>query len=227
MCGLTCYKIPTVGLNGGVMTQKRPKEERMYAIARSAVEEFLEKGYEGASMDSIARRAGLSKGGLYHHFKGKEEVLIFANHLLSEPIEDMKNHADSRDSAFEALEIYIRSYLEYWNDRPHELVFFFLSISKVLADRKLWAMYEEYTEQMIAFFQRQFSRGVETGEFRPHDSRAYAVALMSSLDGVIGYVMLDGKLDLRDIVRGFLMVFLEPLKGTSHDTKKTRWISHE
>ncbi len=42
--------------------------ERLLAAAR---EEFLEKGYEGASLRSIARRAGSSKGAIYVRYPDK------------------------------------------------------------------------------------------------------------------------------------------------------------
>lgn len=35
---------------------------------------FFERGYEGASMNDIAKKAGVSKGTLYTHFKDKEEL---------------------------------------------------------------------------------------------------------------------------------------------------------
>lgn len=35
-------------------------------------EEFA--GYEGASIDAVLQEAGVSKGALYHHFKGKEAL---------------------------------------------------------------------------------------------------------------------------------------------------------
>lgn len=40
-----------------------------------AVQVFNERGYDGTSMDDIARAAGITKGSLYHHVKGKEEFL--------------------------------------------------------------------------------------------------------------------------------------------------------
>ena len=56
------------------MTQNLSKDQRISSILDAAIEEFLEKGYERASMEAIAKRAGLSKGGLYHHFINKDEV---------------------------------------------------------------------------------------------------------------------------------------------------------
>jgi AcrR family transcriptional regulator len=37
---------------------------------------FAERGYDGASVDDVAERAGCSKGAYYFHFASKEEALV-------------------------------------------------------------------------------------------------------------------------------------------------------
>lgn len=44
------------------------------AIEDAAVELFMEKGYHATSMRQIAESAGLALGGIYNHFKSKEEI---------------------------------------------------------------------------------------------------------------------------------------------------------
>jgi AcrR family transcriptional regulator len=39
---------------------------------------FNERGYDGTSMEDLARATGLSKSSIYHHFEGKEELLRLA-----------------------------------------------------------------------------------------------------------------------------------------------------
>ena len=39
-----------------------------------ARELFAEQGYAGTSIEDIARRAGVAKGALYHHFSGKDAL---------------------------------------------------------------------------------------------------------------------------------------------------------
>lgn len=56
-----------------------PKARQILAGARSA---FRELGFEGASVDEIARRAGVSKPTLYNHFEDKRAV--FAAFLRQE-----------------------------------------------------------------------------------------------------------------------------------------------
>lgn len=45
-------------------------------ILKHAMNEFATKGYDGARVDSIARRFGLSKNMLYHYFGSKEGLFI-------------------------------------------------------------------------------------------------------------------------------------------------------
>lgn len=52
----------------------RDGTETYEKILPAAKEEFLEKGFEQASMREIASRAGISAAGIYRHFKDKEEL---------------------------------------------------------------------------------------------------------------------------------------------------------
>jgi AcrR family transcriptional regulator len=45
-------------------------------LLRAAAEEFAERGYDGARVSSIARRAGLTTGAIYANFTGKAELLL-------------------------------------------------------------------------------------------------------------------------------------------------------
>ncbi|MBI5944514.1 MAG: TetR/AcrR family transcriptional regulator [Chloroflexi bacterium] len=43
-------------------------------VEDAAIELFMEQGYHATSMRQIAERAGLALGGIYNHFKSKEEI---------------------------------------------------------------------------------------------------------------------------------------------------------
>ena len=50
------------------------KEESRNAIIEAAKQEFLEKGYKGASMRNIAKKAHMTVGNLYRYYKNKEDI---------------------------------------------------------------------------------------------------------------------------------------------------------
>lgn len=52
-------------------TRSSAKREAVLDAAQAC---FLEMGYAGASMDTVAARAGVSKATIYAHFQGKDEL---------------------------------------------------------------------------------------------------------------------------------------------------------
>lgn len=56
--------------------KEKQRHEREELIIQAAEEVLQEKGYYETSMDEIAARVGISKGTIYTHFPGKEELVI-------------------------------------------------------------------------------------------------------------------------------------------------------
>ncbi len=55
-------------------------------LLEAAYQQFVSRGYHGASMRRIAEAAGMTVGGIYNHFAGKEEIfkaVILAHHPIS------------------------------------------------------------------------------------------------------------------------------------------------
>jgi len=52
----------------------RPDEGARDALLEAATELFIERDYADVSTDDILRRAGVSRGALYHHFSGKRDL---------------------------------------------------------------------------------------------------------------------------------------------------------
>lgn len=65
------------------MKAKDDPDSRKEEIFKAAVECFIEFGYNGSSMDLIAERAGITKRGLYYHFKSKDELFIKLFHYMN------------------------------------------------------------------------------------------------------------------------------------------------
>ena len=75
--------------------ESRRREETKNRIKESAIEEFLEKGYEKANLRSICKRANVTTGAFYFSFAGKEalleEILAPLIHAYEDMIERLRN----------------------------------------------------------------------------------------------------------------------------------------
>ncbi len=60
--------------------RRTPEESRetKQALLDAAAAAFAEQGLNGAKLDDIARRAGVTKGAIYSHFDGREDLLVKA-----------------------------------------------------------------------------------------------------------------------------------------------------
>jgi AcrR family transcriptional regulator len=56
---------------------ERPEPSRKQLMS-AAIDCFARLGYQGTSIDRIARDAGVTKGAVYYHFRDKEELLFAA-----------------------------------------------------------------------------------------------------------------------------------------------------
>jgi len=62
-------------MKAGYLSDKKIKKS--FKIGKAAAKLFNKKGYLETSMDHIAAAAKMSKGGLYHYFSSKDEILHF------------------------------------------------------------------------------------------------------------------------------------------------------
>ena len=75
----------------------RDKSLSHVKVNKAIMEEFLEKGYEGASIRSIGARAGMTSAGLYRHYADKEAMFeAMVSPLVEEMKKWLKNHTSKK-----------------------------------------------------------------------------------------------------------------------------------
>lgn len=78
-------------------------EDRREQILRIAAEAFVRGGYEGASTNEITRRAGISKGILFHYFGNKKELYLY---LLNGCARRFAEAVEEQAAAIGGLDLY-------------------------------------------------------------------------------------------------------------------------
>ena len=101
------------------MTFQRSFENRT-ALLDAALEEFVECGYEGASLNRILRTSGVSKGQLYHHFDGKRGLYLG---VVDELIARKRTHFEAHlvppgANLFATLAAQLRAGLDFAKEHP-------------------------------------------------------------------------------------------------------------
>jgi AcrR family transcriptional regulator len=106
--------------HNGARRRRLTGAQRQRSILYAAAEVFARHGYDGARIEEIAEAAGVSKGLIYEHFKGKRELYA---HIRS------KGTAESLDRVLEAaaaadadsrqqLEAALSAFLDFVAEQP-------------------------------------------------------------------------------------------------------------
>jgi TetR/AcrR family transcriptional regulator, cholesterol catabolism regulator len=82
-------------------------------ILRTAARLFQQRGYDATSMNDVAAALKLSKGGLYHHFQSKDEILYeIMNHAMEITQERVLNPVRGIANPEDRLRALIRLHIE-------------------------------------------------------------------------------------------------------------------
>jgi AcrR family transcriptional regulator len=78
-----------------------------------AAKTFTERGYDGTSMEDLARKLGITKSAIYHHVSGKDELLRLATDRALDGLSSVTDEAVVIDGpAIDRLEHVVRRSVE-------------------------------------------------------------------------------------------------------------------
>lgn len=145
-------------------------------IIQAALELFGELGYEKTTIAQIVKRSGSSKGGFYHHFEGKKEILdeitkMFLGEIIegyNEMLKDSdKNTIELLNNVFLTINHYKKQKLSDWA----ELVNLYSHKDSYSVVQKLAFDFIEVTTDI---YERLILRAAEEGLIHPKSPKALA-----------------------------------------------------
>jgi len=137
------------------------------AILDAAVTLFAEHGYDGVSMRTVAREAGVSKSNIYHHFESKEALYLAIMQSSAEKLSEMvENLAEGRGEFDVRLREFARVHLAHLFDNATTVR---LIIRELFTGASKWQ--KIMVEQVVGgIFERLisiFEKGQQAGLLRP------------------------------------------------------------
>lgn len=101
---------------GKYLDQLTEKESRkMTSIAKAAAKLFNEKGFLETSMDDISAAAKLSKGGIYHYFSSKNEMLYFiSTNFMGLLLKDLEQELGKIEENVAKIQFIISRHIEFY-----------------------------------------------------------------------------------------------------------------
>lgn len=151
-----------------VPTATRTSRQDIEGLVDAAARVFVERGYDGASMEDIAREAGLAKSSIYHHVSGKEELLERAvDRAIAEAVAAAAEvEATTADPAQQLWLVARHVIAKGAEDSPSQAL---LRRLPWMAASVPWAMerYLRYEQNVSGFVRRAVDAGAIRGDVDP------------------------------------------------------------
>jgi AcrR family transcriptional regulator len=226
-------------LRESALDSREPRLEPRQEILRAAARLFQQQGYDATSMNDVAAALKLSKGGLYHHFQSKDEILF---HIMSHAMDNTEarvinvvrridgmgassggDRADGprADVNEERLRTLIRLHIEVVLSPEDREITVMLHENHPLPPalrRKINARKKDYlhfVEHLIADVQRDVQRNAQR---KPNSQstvtpRAAALALVGMINWIYQWYKPDGPLTGAAIVQQYTDIFFRGAIG--------------
>ena len=155
-------------------------KERRKQIAEHSAAVIVKRGFEKTTIRQIAKACSLPVGTLYYYVGSKEDVLylVIENGLsnFQQFCNDIYESIDTM-SATEGLKVAIMKYYRLIDDSQNLVIFSFQEM-KNLKSRALQQILG-IQRDLVAVFESILTKGSETGEFRPHNTKVVANTIVS------------------------------------------------
>lgn len=181
-------------------------------ILDAAARCFAEKGYSACSMQEIAECSGVSKGAIYGHFSGKEELFRTIINL-------QHDYGAEKASQMAQGQSYVQAIIDFMAECIRD--------SGFPIDHRLWAevlavaardedmkkAFLESEKKARHFFKSLIEKGIEAGEIDDSvDVEGMSIVLFALGDGLISRIADDPEFDFQKHFKVFKLVVEGALK---------------
>lgn len=185
---------------------QRPDASRRQLVD-TAIDCFALHGFQGTSIDRIARAAGVTKGALYYHFRDKEDLLLEA---VKNRIGDFEHHVldavAASDDTHERLRRVVDACFVTATASNHRRFIITLMVEALDTNPRLSDQFRKVLRRMRGFLADVVADGQRRGTMRPDIAPADAAALIAGtiMGAEIQHYQDPGEVDLRRVLDAHL-----------------------
>jgi AcrR family transcriptional regulator len=178
------------------------KQKKELLIIETALLLFSEGGFTRTSMESIAKKAKVSKGNLYNYFKSKEDLL---EGVLRDGLNQFSEIFTKGNSVLLSevdFEVAVRANFEMLQSNKMFWKLYYNLVTQPKVQDLFTKLFSPFLEQYMKIFEAYFEN---KGDSNPN---ATAMLLGSSIDGVsLGYLMMEETYPLEEVIAKLIEKF--------------------
>ena len=177
-------------------------------ILKTALKLFVEKGFAEVSISDLIQEVGIAKGGFYHHFKSKDQLI---NDIIEKVIfpylEDIIKCIDEcQGSTKEKLhnvfeknsqtETYLKTNFNVDNISERSIIILTIECIKRYETMAVYVI--KFTDQLLGRIENIIEEGKGKGELlNTVDSKSISIYIVSLIEGALTVWVMNPKMDIR------------------------------
>lgn len=203
------------------MTAKTPELTRG-RIVETAFQEFYRNGFQGGSLNRVIKTAGTTKGALFHHFKGKNELgyavvdEVLAAYVKQRWISPLADSDDPVAKIKEICEAYMAEELGSKEGLCNGCPLNNLAQEMSPLDESFRIRIEAVYSAWRSAISHAFERGIEAGKVRNDVSpEAVSAFIVAAIAGIVGATKNSQSAELMETLMGGLFSYLDTVSTST------------
>lgn len=187
---------------------EKPLKDR---IIETSLRLFEKQGFHGVTVNRIVEECGTSKGGFYHNFKSKDELLyVIHDYFITYVLTKAKEAEDDYHTPIDKLCAITRSFVKVFDlYKPHISVFYQESLYlKPDYEEQIKVKREQYKRVIF----RVLEEGQETGDFRPElPIKITGMSILGMVNWTYKWYRQEGEKPIEEIAEIFIDLILHSI----------------
>jgi len=185
------------------MTPRYSETDKKQAMAdvrqrlmQAAIQEFAQKGYDGANVNTISLNAGYAKGTIYNYFPSKMELMYaILEELGSTHFEFIAKQIRKKTDPIQRVDVFFKSGFEFVEEDPARAQVLVSTLYGTHAEFKV-RLYQIYQPMFQLVAEEILAPGFIQGVFLQMEPAATSRMIMTFYLGTASSVDTSGKLQL-------------------------------
>ncbi len=182
-------------------------------ILLTAFRMFAEQGYDGVSLNNIIRETGLTKGGFYYHFSGKEELFkkvveTYIFHYFTDKVRDIvidqEKTIEERLKDLYCIPATLQKEAKSLFSTDSNAFAFHLMFDAARKSESLKNKFAEYYLETTELICNLLKEGIKTNKIdNDIDTTSLSIEIVSVIDGIQIYSAMVSGVKIDGLLTGF------------------------
>jgi len=183
-------------------------------IIQQSSELFNTYGYHGCSLSHIMEATQLKKGGIYNHFKNKDEIAVEAfNYNYNRVLKRFRDKLNQDKTSLDKLNSIIEVFVSFVDDpmvKGGGCPIFNTAMDSTNTHPELKAKAQEGIKGLKKYIEIKLEEGIEAGEFRPDIKiKQVSTLLVATLEGAIIMSRVDDNRECVEYASEYLKGYIQ------------------